>query len=139
MEKLTEQPIKKKIRNFITLNSVTKDEIRQEYNEIFDKLKEYEDKQEWISVEDGLPETDNKNTFDYNVLVYIPKREGCRQNGIYLGKLKSVKGDDGKGNFWRIKTEPCEWTVWGWSYFEHPVVTHWMPLPQPPKMKGAEQ
>lgn len=46
MDKLTEQHLKKKIRNFITLNSVTKDEIRKEYNEIFDKLKEYEDKQE---------------------------------------------------------------------------------------------
>jgi hypothetical protein len=93
---------------------------------------------EWISVEDRLPETDNKNTFDYNVLVYIPQREGCRQHGMFLGKIKKVEGDDGKGNFWGIKTEPCEWTVWGWRYFEHPVVTHWMPLPTPPKMKGAE-
>ena len=138
MEKLTEQPLKNKIRNYITLNSVSKDQIRQEYNEIFDKLKEYEDKQEWISVEDRLPETDYKNTFDYNVLVYIPKREGCKQSGMFLGKVCKVEGDDGKRNFWNIKTEPCEWTVWGWSYFEHPVVTHWKPLPQPPKMKGTE-
>lgn len=93
---------------------------------------------EWISVEDRLPETDYKNTFDYNVLVYIPKREGCKQSGMFLGKVCKVEGDDGKRNFWNIKTEPCEWTVWGWSYFEHPVVTHWQPLPQPPKMKGAD-
>lgn len=93
---------------------------------------------EWISVEDRLPETDYKNTNDYNVLVYIPKREGCKQSGMFLGKVCKVNGDDGKRNFWGIKTEPCEWTVWGWSYFEHPVVTHWMPLPTPPKMKGAE-
>jgi len=117
--------------------------------ELRERLKEFEDKiekgelveqkhGEWISVEDRLPETDHKNTFDYNVLVYIPQRKGCRQSGIYLGKVRKVEGDDGKGNFWGKKTEPCEWTVWGWSYFEHPVVTHWMPLPQPPKMKGAE-
>lgn len=93
---------------------------------------------EWISVEDRLPETDYKNTNDYNVLVYIPKREGCKQSGMFLGKVCKVNGDDGKRNFWGIKTEPCEWTVWGWGYLEHPVVTHWMPLPTPPKMKGAE-
>ena len=87
----------------------------------------------WISVEDRLPETDGKNTFAYNVLVYIPKRDGCNQHGVYIGKLRSVKADDGSGNFWGFKTQACDWTVWGFSYFEHPVVTHWMPMPQPPK------
>lgn len=53
----------------------------------------------WISVEDRLPETDGKNTSDYNVLVYIPKREGCRQHGIYVGKRANVPADDGSGNF----------------------------------------
>lgn len=74
----------------------------------------------WISVADRLPETDGKNTSDYNVLVYIPKREGCRQHGIYVG------------NFWGLKTESSEWMVWSWGYYEHPVITHWMPLPKPP-------
>lgn len=88
---------------------------------------------EWISVEDRLPETDGKNTFDYNVLVFIPKREECCQHGIYLGKLKHIKANDGSGNFWGIPTEESEWTVWGFGYMEHPIVTHWMPLPEPPK------
>lgn len=87
----------------------------------------------WISVEDRLPETDGKNTFAYNVLVYVPKRDGCNQHGVYIGKLRSVKADDGSGNFWGFKTQACDWTVWGFSYLEHPVVTHWMPLPEPPK------
>lgn len=86
----------------------------------------------WISVEDRLPETDGKNTRDYNVLVYIPKREGCRQHGIYVGKLANVPADDGSGNFWGLKTESSEWIVWSWGYYEHPVITHWMPLPKPP-------
>lgn len=86
----------------------------------------------WISIEERLPETDNKKTHDFDVLVYVPKRDGCRQHGVYLGKLSHVNADDGTGNFWGIKTEACEWTVWGWSYFEHPVVTHWKPLPPLP-------
>ena len=94
---------------------------------------------QWISVEDRLPETDDTNSYTYNVLVFIPEREGCRQHGMYLAKLKYVKASDGKDNFWNIPTQECEWTVWGWSYFKHPVVTHWMPLPEPPKMKGGEE
>lgn len=79
---------------------------------------------EWISVEDRLPETDNENSHTHDVLVYIPQRDKCRQYGIYLGKLKRIEADDGSRNFWRVPTDASDWTVWGWSYFEHPVVTH---------------
>lgn len=89
---------------------------------------------EWISVNDKLPDTDNKNEHTYDVLVYIPKREGCHQYGIYLGKIKFTKGSpDGSNNIWGIPTQDCDWTIWGWGYFEEPIVTHWMPLPEPPK------
>lgn len=99
-----------------------------------DRIEGLERKQsEWISVEDRLPDTDNENSHTFDVLVYIPKREGCRQHGIYLGKLRYTKASDGSDNFWGIPTEASEWTVWAWSYFEHPVVTHWMPLPEAPK------
>lgn len=87
----------------------------------------------WISVKERLPDTDGKNTHEYDVLCYVPSREGCRQSGYYLGKLLGVPEDDGSGNFWKVKTEASNWTLWGWSYFEHPVVTHWMPLPEPPE------
>ena len=96
-------------------------------------------RKEWISVDERLPATDNKNTYDFNVLVFISKREGCRQHGIFLGKLKHSEAEDGSKNFWNIPIEESEWTVWGWSYFEHPVVTHWMPLPEAPKMKGGAE
>ena len=86
----------------------------------------------WISVEEHLPETDNKNTHDFDVLVYVPKRDGCNQHGVYIGKLSHVNSDDGTGNFWGIRTESCDWTVWGWSYIEHPIVPHWKPLPALP-------
>lgn len=87
-----------------------------------------------IPVTERLPETDGENTHAHDVLVYIPKRDGCNQHGIYVGKVSHIPPDDGRGNFWGIKTEASDWTVWGWSYFETPVVTHWMPLPEPPEV-----
>lgn len=87
---------------------------------------------EWISVKEKLPNYDEK------VLVYVPKRDGCSQNGIFIANYKPIKADDGSGNFWRAPTKACEWTVWSWSYFEHPVVTHWIPLPIPPTKAEAK-
>lgn len=91
---------------------------------------------QWVSVKDALPDTDGKNTHDYDVLVYVPKREGCIQHGIYIGKLNNIPADDGSENFWGIKTKASEWTIWGWGYIEHPIVTHWMPLPAPPEKEN---
>ena len=88
---------------------------------------------EWISASDKLPETNLENTHDGDVLLYIPKRDGVEQSGIYLGKLRPTKEDEeGSHNIWRCPIEACDWTVWGWSYFERPIVTHWMKLPEPP-------
>lgn len=106
-----------------------------------DRLAELEDKiedgtlveqNEWISVKEKLPNYDEK------VLVYVPKRDGCSQNGIFTANYKPIKADDGSGNFWRAPTKACEWTVWSWSYFEHPVVTHWIPFPIPPTKAEAK-
>lgn len=90
--------------------------------------------QRWTPVTERLPETDGENTHAHDVLVYIPKRNGCNQHGIYVGKVHHIPPDDGSGNFWGIKTKASDWTVWGWSYFETPVVTHWMPLPELPEV-----
>lgn len=85
----------------------------------------------WISVSERLPETDNNNTINnYNVLLWVKnKTHPEREPQIYLGELRHVDADDGSGNFWGIETKPCDWTIWGWCYFNEPEVIAWMPLP----------
>ena len=92
----------------------------------------------WIPVSERLPETDNENNINnYNVLLWVKnKSHPEREPQIYLGKLRHVDGDDGSGNFWGKETKPCDWTIWGWSYFFEPEVIAWMPLPQPYKAVG---
>ena len=101
---------------------------REAYRTILEAL----ERTRWIPVEERLPESNHKNDHVGDVLCYVPTRDGCFQNGLYLGKLKYTAADDGSGNFWNLKTPASDWTLWGWSYFEQPVVTHWMPLPEPP-------
>lgn len=88
---------------------------------------------QWIPVSERLPETDNENSVNnYNVLLWVKnKSHPEREPQIYLGKLRHIDGDDGSGNFWGIKTQPCDWIIWGWSYFNEPEVIAWMSLPKP--------
>ena len=86
----------------------------------------------WISVEDCLP------AFDQRVLAFVTNKDPERRfnrDGIYIAELKDKipKHDpEGKKNFWGLPGYDSEWTVWAWSYFSEPCVTHWMPLPLPP-------
>ena len=89
----------------------------------------------WIPVEERLPENNHKKGRAGDVLCYVPPRDGCLQNGVYLGKLEHIVADDGSGNFWNLKTPESDWALLGWSYFEQPVVTRWMPLPEPPEVE----
>jgi hypothetical protein len=93
------------------------------------------EKERWIPVSERLPETDNKNSINnYNVLLWVKDKSHTeREPQIYLGKLSHIDEDDGSGNFWGVKTPPCDWTIWGWSYFNEPEVIAWMPLPEPYK------
>ena len=95
---------------------------------------------EWIPVSERLPETDNENSINnYNVLLWVKnKSHPEREPQIYLGKLKHIDGDDGSRNFWGIETKPCNWTIWGWSYFNEPEVIAWMPLPKPYEPQESE-
>lgn len=70
-------------------------------------------KQEWISVEDRLPENGLER-----VLVFLRENDFTK----YIGenKIDTDRYIDGK------------WVRWS----KH--VTHWMPLPEPPKKGGAE-
>ena len=66
-------------------------------------------KQEWISVDDRLPDTDE-------VLVY------CRKGVGHAAPKKQG-------------LDKMDWDV----FFNITGTTHWMPLPQPPKMKGGAE
>ena len=83
---------------------------------------------EWISVDDRLPDADfgyfltarhyhsNKDTYSVNLAFYIKDREHARkERKFYSRKLQgknSVHFDSAEAGF---------------------RVTHWMPLPEPPK------
>lgn len=116
------------------------DEIKEKSKADFMKLCADENLNEWIPVSERLPETDNKNEINgYNVLLWVAnKTHPEREPQIYLGKLRKVNGDDGSGNFWGIETKPCDWTIWGWSYFNEPEVIAWMPLPKPYRAENEE-
>ena len=111
----------------------------EEFKEVLDKLMGDETnkikrntvslRQKWISVKERMPSKGEK------VLLYIPEREGCKQHGMYLGKVEKVEADPkGEHNFWGMPTPGSNWIINGWSYFEEPIVTHWMPLPEAPEV-----
>ena len=72
---------------------------------------------DWISVEDRLPED---NVDGETVLAVVSGKP--RENIELIGALMTAGYFTGEG--WVINEYP-EW--------ENPTVTHWMPLPQPPK------
>lgn len=80
-----------------------------EADKILDVLQGYR-KQEWISVEDRLPEEST------NVLAYSTKYNEI----IFLYYCGEDEWEDEKG----------------FASAKYYGITHWMPLPEPPKMKG---
>lgn len=76
----------------------------------------------WISVEDRLPEPKVD-------VILIAKGWNDRQ--VYIGRLDEVKPS--KSWITGLTSNGSQWTVWGFSYLKEPIVTHWMPLPEPPK------
>ena len=83
----------------------------------------------WISVKEKMPSKGEK------VLLYIPEREGCKQHGMYLGEVEKVEADpNGEHNIWGRPVYGSDWIISGWSYFEEPIVTHWMLLPDAPEV-----
>lgn len=46
-------------------------------------------------MEERLPENNHKKGRAGDVLCYVPPRDGCFQNGVYLGKLEHIVADDG--------------------------------------------
>ena len=78
--------------------------------------------QEWISVDDRLPSDEQ------DVLVMA---HGWGGRLVYVGSHKRVEAQ--KSWLTGITNKSSEWLLWGWSYLKEPMVTHWMPLPEPPK------
>ena len=83
---------------------------------------------EWISVEDRLPQNDYQKSEKERkkYLVYTEPR------GIMYEATFGYEEHD-----WWVTKESVFDRVLSLDFSEY--VTHWMPLPTPPKMKGAEQ
>ncbi len=64
-----------------------------------------------ISVETRLPEPDKE------VLLIA---HGWEERLYYIGKLESSPAQEG---FFGV-SKASDWTIWGWSYFKEPQVTH---------------
>ena len=77
---------------------------------------------EWISVKDRLPDDEQE------VLVIAHGWDGRL---VYVGSHKRVEAQ--KSWLTGITNKSSEWSLWGWSYLKEPIVTHWLPLPEPPE------
>jgi hypothetical protein len=69
---------------------------------------------EWISVKDRLPKLYE------DVLLY----DGYE---VFAGNIRGID----KENLITWKAQPCDSECYGWYKDEY--ITHWMPLPEPPK------
>ena len=78
--------------------------------------------QEWISVDDRLPERDKE------VLLIV---HGWEDRLYYTGCLHRQESE--RSWLTGIESKASDWKIWGFSYLREPIVTHWMPLPEPPK------
>lgn len=76
----------------------------------------------WISVRERLPKPEQE------VLLIA---HGWKGQLLYIGRLRHLEAETS----WLtgIKSMGSEWSIDGWSYLKEPLVTHWMPLPEPPK------
>ena len=92
----------------------TQEEFIAQRKAVIQRLGEFEDRAEgeWISVNERLPSKDD---------LYLVHTVFNRKDYIEIERCVVIDEDDGEGEF---------------AYFENEYVAHWMPLPQPPKMKG---
>nr|DAI02020.1 MAG TPA: Protein of unknown function (DUF551) [Bacteriophage sp.] len=85
-------------------------------------LLEQDAKTGWISVKDRLPEHGKQVL----LIAY-----GWSDTTVYIGQLKHTDAETS----WLtgFTSKESEWCIQGWSYLKEPLVTHWMPLPEPPE------
>ncbi len=82
----------------------------------------YRKQSEWISVEERLPEN------------YGPVLVACE--GLTIGGAAPIAIGSYGGGFWSLAD--ADGTCYLTKYMRV-VVTHWMPLPEAPKMKGGAE
>lgn len=83
-------------------------------------------KQEWISVEERLPEIGD------HYLVVVKQKYEWEAEWDYNTDVAAFVFFDGYiDDVWN--------TFVDWKEGQETHVTHWMPLPEPPKMKGGEK
>lgn len=78
--------------------------------------------QEWIPVTERLPERDKE------VLLIV---HGWEDRLYYTGCLHRQEAE--RSWLTGIESKASDWKIWGFSYLREPIVTHWMPLPEPPE------
>ena len=88
-------------------------------------------KSEWISVDERLPDLCDRDP-DWSVTVLFRTTQGHLHSGYrYVGRAQTSFYDDSwSPPYWLDESENLS--------FEVDEVTHWMPLPEAPKMKGGE-
>jgi hypothetical protein len=102
----------------------TLDEYRAQRKAAIQRLGEYEDRAEWISVEDRLPEP--------NEGCIVAAKVGNRMVTDFAERVHCYNP--------RTKETTWEWEIMhDWAEGEGCEITHWKPLPQPPKMKGEKR
>ena len=93
---------------------------------------------EWISVNDKLPEPvpeGEGGNHEHDVLVIVdyanPEHESMPH--ITTGYLhENARNQENLIPIGDLEFD-YDWTVWNWSYWWEPKVTHWMPLPDMPE------
>jgi hypothetical protein len=108
----------------------TQEEFMAQRKAVIQRLGEFEENAErrvqnaeWISVKDRLPQPSEKCVVALKV---------GNETQIDLGERVPCYN-------LRTKERYYEWEItYDWDEGQGCEITHWMPLPQPPKMKGAD-
>lgn len=94
----------------------------------------YRKQSEWISVEERLPKENEieRSFFDHETLALLDvETQLCSDEVLVVVRVIEE-------NYAFVATDCTKEGKWlNWQYGDYEV-THWMPLPEPPKMKGGE-
>ena len=80
---------------------------------------------QWVSVEDELPHAEHDNATNFGAFLFYT--EPINEKGSFEGRYRTGFYNSVTGTY---KIRP--------NHFGNTRVTHWMPLPQPPKKGGEE-